>query len=437
MNVAQSILFQLHDNLVGNITLQLLVGQADTILHADLVTHSAFLAEDRNALDLDPVLDDAGRVAADWSGRAFDASPRSNAAVPANNGVENAGIMLDFCILQDDGVFDSGTCADDCFRSNRDVGPQLGGRVHGGRGMDKNRRDNVGRGACDFFRLRLESLLQVQGVGRNGRPSSLDLTPEVLGLVHEEAVAVRKIRQDVLFQTKDFVLLSIIIQVGHKRGLQVLGRGVRNHTWSLGLAFDGASNGGEDAFGGEEVNTAIDQVGNMALGLLHVMKNPFRVGVRNNATEVGGGIIGDAGTQDDGLGILLLEQLEHRLEGKRTADIRVEHKEPIRFALQDGISEVIEAPRRAQSLVLSQILDLDLRELSRRVFDEVTENGFVIVADQNDFLDIGDFGDGFQTVPDDGVAGNIEERLKGASSTGQSPVWANTGLPWGGRDSMA
>lgn len=44
--------------------LQLLVWQADAVLHADLVANTAVLAQDGDALDLDAVLDDAGGVAA-------------------------------------------------------------------------------------------------------------------------------------------------------------------------------------------------------------------------------------------------------------------------------------------------------------------------------------------------------------------------------------
>lgn len=40
--------------------LQLLVWQADAVLHVNLVTNTAILAKDRNALHLDTVLDNAG-----------------------------------------------------------------------------------------------------------------------------------------------------------------------------------------------------------------------------------------------------------------------------------------------------------------------------------------------------------------------------------------
>ena len=43
--------------------------------------------------------------------------------------------------------------------------------------------------------------------------------------------------------------------------------------------------------------------------------------------------------------------------------------------------------------------------------DEGLEDGFLIVADDKDFLDLGDVGDGAEAVLDYGVTGDGEERL--------------------------
>lgn len=48
---------------------------------------------------------------------------------------------------------------------------------------------------------------------------------------------------------------------------------------------------------------------------------------------------------------------------------------------------------------------------ARALLDEVAEDGLVVVADDEDFLDLGDFGDGGEAVGDDGVAGDFEEGL--------------------------
>lgn len=49
------------------------------------------------------------------------------------------------------------------------------------------------------------------------------------------------------------------------------------------------------------------------------------------------------------------------------------------------------------------------------VLDKVAEDGLVVVADEEDFGDLGDSGDGVEAVLDDGLAGNFEQGLFGAS----------------------
>jgi len=64
-------------------------------------------------------------------------------------------------------------------------------------------------------------------------------------------------------------------------------------------------------------------------------------------------------------------------------------------------------------LVFAEVFDGDLRVCARAVFDEVAEDGFVVVADNEDFADVGEAGDGGEAVGDDGVAGDLEEGLLG------------------------
>jgi hypothetical protein len=52
-----------------------------------------------------------------------------------------------------------------------------------------------------------------------------------------------------------------------------------------------------------------------------------------------------------------------------------------------------------------------LGEIVGALLDEVAENGLIIVADEEDLLDLGYFGDGTEAVLNYGVAGNVEERL--------------------------
>jgi hypothetical protein len=56
-------------------------------------------------------------------------------------------------------------------------------------------------------------------------------------------------------------------------------------------------------------------------------------------------------------------------------------------------------------------LNSELGELLAGVFDEITEDRFIVVADQDDFTDIGDLGESLEAVIDNGVTGNFEKGL--------------------------
>ena len=74
---------------------------------------------------------------------------------------------------------------------------------------------------------------------------------------------------------------------------------------------------------------------------------------------------------------------------------------------------MVESSRRPKRLILSQVLYLlELGELLRRIFDKVSEDVFVVVADENDFLNSWNFRDRAKAVPYDWVSGDIEERLR-------------------------
>ena len=195
-------------------------------------------------------------------------------------------------------------------------------------------------------------------------------------------------------------------------GFEVLGGGVGQQPWALGPSLDGAADGGEDALGREEVDAAVDEVGDVRLGLLDVVEHALRVRVRDNATKVGGGVVGDPRTQHYRLGILVLEQLEHLHQRERGADIGVEHKQLLGPALQYHVAEVVETARCAQRLVFAEVLNAQVRPAGRDGVDELLEDGLLVVADDEDLLDLGDVCDGAEAVLDYGVAGDGEERLE-------------------------
>jgi hypothetical protein len=72
---------------------------------------------------------------------------------------------------------------------------------------------------------------------------------------------------------------------------------------------------------------------------------------------------------------------------------------------------VVQATGCPERLVFTQVFDTDLRVCAGTVLDEVAEDGLVVVANDEDFVDFGDAGDGLKAVLDDGVAGDFEQWL--------------------------
>lgn len=56
------------------------------------------------------------------------------------------------------------------------------------------------------------------------------------------------------------------------------------------------------------------------------------------------------------------------------------------------------------------------------VLDEVAEDGLVVVTNEEDLSDLGYSGDSIEAVLDDGLAGDLEERLIGATWSGQGSI---------------
>lgn len=299
----------------GTNPFQFLVGQTHAVLHAHLVADAAVLAKDGDALHLDAVLDNARRVAPDGGGRALDAGPGAHAAAPADNRVQHAGVVLDLRVLEHDALLDTGARADVHARADADVGAELGRGVHLGRGVDEDGGHDVDAGVRELVAAGLGRLLQVECVGGDGRASRLDLTPKVLSLVDVKLLVVGHVAQDVLFETDDFVLLAlvIIVVVGEDEAVfEVVGGGVGNEAGgSIEATLNGGANRGKNGLGGEEVDTAVDEVADARLGLLDVVQDSAGVGVGNDAAKVGRGLVTDASTKNHSLGVLLDEQAEH------------------------------------------------------------------------------------------------------------------------------
>jgi len=76
---------------------------------------------------------------------------------------------------------------------------------------------------------------------------------------------------------------------------------------------------------------------------------------------------------------------------------------------------VVKTTGGAQGSVLAQVADGDVGVFAVGILDEIAEDGLVVVADKEDFGDLGDSGDGIEAVLDNGLAGDFEEGLFGTS----------------------
>jgi hypothetical protein len=72
---------------------------------------------------------------------------------------------------------------------------------------------------------------------------------------------------------------------------------------------------------------------------------------------------------------------------------------------------MVETAGSAQRCVFTEVQDAKLGELLRSIFDEVTEDGLIVVANQDDFVDIGDFRKGLEAMVDNWMPGDFKKRL--------------------------
>lgn len=223
---------------------------------------TTLFAQNGGRLDLDAVLDDTGGVAGHRHGRTLDTGPGTDLAAPAHNRVHDAGVVLDLSILQDDRLLHADTASNGSARTDRHVGAKLRSGVDVGGGVNEYGRDDVGRGLSKLLRTVLPRLLQIEGVGGHSRACSLDLSPKVLGFVHEELLAIGHVAEDLLLEADDLALalVVILILVHDVRILEVLGGSVRSEAGPVCATLDGTLDRGEDNVGAEQVDTAVDEV---------------------------------------------------------------------------------------------------------------------------------------------------------------------------------
>lgn len=149
----------------------------------------------------------------------------------------------------------------------------------------------------------------------------------------------------------------------------------------------------------------------MRFRLFDVVQHALGVRIGDNTSEVSRGLVADPSPKNHGFCVFLLEQLQHFTKREGAADVGVQDENALGLALENGITEMIETSCRAKRRVFTQVLNSELGELLAGVFDEITEDRFIVVADQDDFTDIGDLGESLEAVIDNGVTGNFEKGL--------------------------
>jgi hypothetical protein len=134
------------------------------------------------------------------------------------------------------------------------------------------------------------------------------------------------------------------------------------------------------------------------LGLLDVVQDALAMGVADDAAKVGCSVVGHAGSQNHSLAIFLLEQTQHLLQRERTADIGIEDEEAVGAAFEDRIAEVVETTSGSECLVFAQVLHGDLWVCAGAVLNEVAEDCLIVVTNNEDLVDLRQFGDRSEAV---------------------------------------
>lgn len=128
------------------------------------------------------------------------------------------------------------------------------------------------------------------------------------------------------------------------------------------------------------------------------MQDSLALRITHDTSEVCGGIVRHSRAQNDRLGILLIEELQHLLQREGAADIGVQNEESVGSTFEDGISEVVETSSRPQCLVLTKVAYSDVRVRPTAIFDKVAEDALIVVADNKDFANLGYFCDGSEAM---------------------------------------
>ena len=98
--------------------------QDDAVPDDGLVLDRDLLAQDSDRLDLEARLGHRCAVVS-RRGRALNTRPASDLGVPANNRVQDTGVLLHIHVIQYNRVTDTGTLANEHVRADRDIRSKL------------------------------------------------------------------------------------------------------------------------------------------------------------------------------------------------------------------------------------------------------------------------------------------------------------------------
>ena len=162
----------------------------------------------------------------------------------------------------------------------------------------------------------------------------------------------------------------------------------------------------------EDVNSTVDNGGDVTLWFLHKVKDGVGGFVLHNAAVVHRLLPGGLGAEDGGDGLVLLPvELQHSLQGKLGADVSVHHKESVRVAGSDLVPEVIKSSGRPERSELLEVTDADTLVHPVHLADKVCHLIGRVEAENKDFPEILDLGTGLYVVLNYGKASHGEERL--------------------------
>lgn len=309
----------LHDD-GGNIDVGLdaLVGQDAATVNVDLVANGDIVTQDSDVLETGPLAD---------------------AAVPADNGALDPGVVLDLGTGQQGASLQTNTVTNDNVLSDDDVGANAAVLANLGAGVDENVA-----AVDEGLRVggqKLGGLLGQRGQIQAG-------TGEViLGLthVHPEAVQVKGVQLAILDNGREGLLLD--------RGRAVL----------LNAVQDGSV---------ENVQTGVDAVANELDGLLNEAVNPRRVvGLVDNDTVLGGLL--DLGHDNGALVAVGLVELGEGLEGILACDVGVEDEEG-GVVLGEDVLGQLQGAGGAEGLALDRDDNVDIVLLGE-LWTHIISNG--------------------------------------------------------------